>query len=77
MDFEASFTPHNTLLEKWESCFNDIIYFLTKENHVKDRTVKKIIETLSTDVDISESKLKLSSCFFKSLHVKVLLFLLF
>jgi len=58
MDFEASFTPHDTLLEKWEACFNDIISFLTKENHVKDRSVKKIIETLSTDVGISESKLK-------------------
>jgi len=52
MDFEASFTPHDTLLEKWEACFNDIISLLTKENHVKDRSVKKIIETLSTDVGI-------------------------
>jgi len=58
MDFEASFNPHDTLLEKWETCFNNIMSFLSKENHIKDRNVKKIIETLMTaDVGISYSKL--------------------
>ena len=63
MDFEASFTPQDTLLEKWEACFNDILSFLSKDNHVKDKNVKKIIEKLSTDVGISESKLRLSFFF--------------
>ena len=76
MDFEASFTPQDTLLEKWEACFNDILSFLSKDNHVKDKNVKKIIEKLSTDVGISESKLRLS--FFLTLFSFLLfLFLLF
>ncbi|XP_060880673.1 uncharacterized protein LOC132952394 [Metopolophium dirhodum] len=63
MDFEISFTPHDTLLEKWEACFNNIISFLSKENHIKDRNVKKIIETLLTDVGISENGRHLSGYF--------------
>jgi len=61
MDFDASFSVHDTLLEKWEACFNAIISFLSKENHIKDRNAKKIIDTLLTGVEISESNLK---CFF-------------
>jgi len=58
MDFETAFSQGDTLLEKWERSFNSIISFLSKENHIKDRNVKKLIDSLKTDIGISESKLK-------------------
>ncbi|KAL4126676.1 hypothetical protein QTP88_010885 [Uroleucon formosanum] len=45
----------DTLLEKWERSFNSILSFLSKENHVKDRNVKKFIDSLKTDIGISEN----------------------
>jgi len=56
MDFEAAFSQG--LFEKWERSFNDIIPFLSKENHIKDRNAKKLIDSLKTDIGITESKLK-------------------
>lgn len=41
MDFEIPFSQGDTLLEKWERSFNSIMSFLSKENHIKDRNVKK------------------------------------
>jgi len=58
MDFEIAFSQGDTLLEKWERSFNSIMSFLSKENHIKDRNVKKLIDSLKTDIEISESKLK-------------------
>ncbi|KAL5239404.1 hypothetical protein ACI65C_006814 [Semiaphis heraclei] len=55
MDFETAFSQGDTLLEKWERSFNSIISFLSKENHIKDKNVKKLIDSLKTDIGISEN----------------------
>lgn len=58
MDFEKAFSQGDTLLEKWERSFNSILSFLSKENRIKDRNIKKLIDSLKIDTEISESKLK-------------------
>jgi len=60
MDFKAAFTKSDgTLLDRWEGSYKAIASFLSKENHVKDKNAKKMINTLTNNIGLSESKLKL------------------
>lgn len=59
MDFMAAFIKSNgTLLDKWEWSFKTILSFLSIDNHVKDKNAKKIIDTLTNGIGLSESELK-------------------
>jgi len=60
MDFKAAFSkPDGTHLDRWESSYKAIASFLSKDNNVKDKNAKIIIDTLTNGIGLSESKLKL------------------
>jgi len=60
MDFRAAFSKSadGTLLDRWEGSFKAIVSFLSIDNNIKDKNAKKIIDTLTNGIGLSESKLK-------------------
>lgn len=56
MDFNILFDTGNGLLNKWDTCLNNLIMFLCKDTHVKDKSVKAYLQMLKQKT-ISESKL--------------------
>jgi len=60
MDLKAAFSKSDgTLLDRWEGSYKAITSFLSIDNHVKDKNAKQIIDTLTNNIGLSESKLKL------------------
>lgn len=56
MDFNVAFGHADGLLNNWDQHLNNILKFLTTENHVKDKNSKAILKHLKSTDNISESK---------------------
>ncbi|XP_018406442.1 PREDICTED: uncharacterized protein LOC108782632, partial [Cyphomyrmex costatus] len=46
MDFNVLLDTGNGLLDKWETCLNNLTSFLCNDNHVKDKSVKTYLQLL-------------------------------
>lgn len=56
MDFNVLFNTGNGLLNKWETCLNNLTSFLWQNSHVKDKSIRSYLQMLKQET-LSESKL--------------------
>ncbi|XP_050544261.1 uncharacterized protein LOC126907191 [Daktulosphaira vitifoliae] len=55
MDFEAAFEKKGDLLENWEKNISKLLLFLSFNSNVKDKNVRKLIEIIRMNNQISEN----------------------
>lgn len=56
MDFKVAFQNEDNFLNEWDQSAKKIISFLSKENRVKDKTCRALIENLKNNTTLGESK---------------------